>query len=73
MEQSNYSDAGESFTRVIEHDDNAFVQRAEWFRAGCMLKLEKNDLARRYLAMIAGSENHYHQKDAAKMLKRMKR
>ena len=68
-----YVDASKSFTKVIEHNDNLFVQKAEWYLAGCLLALNETDRARRQLAMIASSANHYHKEDAAKILKRMKR
>ena len=73
MEIKRYVDASESFNRVIEHSDNLFIQKAEWYMAGCMLALEETDRARRQLAMIASSSHHYYKEDAAKILKRMKR
>jgi hypothetical protein len=73
MEIKKYVDASESFTRVIEHNDNLFIQKAEWYQAGCLLALNETERARRQLAMIASSSHHYYRKDAAKALKRMKR
>lgn len=67
-----YVDASKSLTKVIEQNDNAFVQKAEWFLSGCLLALNETDRARRQLAMIASSPNHYYQKDAEKILRRMK-
>jgi tetratricopeptide (TPR) repeat protein len=68
-----FVEASESFTKVIEHNDNLFIQKAEWHRAGCLLALDESERARRQLAMIASSSNHYYKDDAAKILKRMKR
>jgi tetratricopeptide (TPR) repeat protein len=73
MEIERHEDASESFTRVIEHNDNLFIQQAEWYLAGCLLAMDETDRARRQLAMIASSSNHYYSKDASKILKRMKR
>ena len=73
MEIDQYVDASESFTRVIEHNDNLFIQKAEWYLAGCLLAMNESERARRQLAMIASSANHFHKEDAAKILKRMKR
>ena len=73
MELSKYVDANESFTKVIEQNDNLFIQKAEWFQAGCLLAMNETEHARRQLAMIASSANHYYKDDAAKILKRMKR
>ena len=73
MEIEQHQEASESFTRVIEHDDNLYIQKAEWFLAGCLLAMDETDQARRKLAKIASSSNHYYVDEAAKILKRMKR
>ena len=73
MEIAQFLEASESFTKVIEHDDNLYIQKAEWFLAGCLLAMEETDQARRKLASIASSSNHFYKDDAAKILKRMKR
>jgi tetratricopeptide (TPR) repeat protein len=73
MEIEQFPEARKSFIRVIEHDDNLYIQKAEWFLAGCLLAMEETDQARRKLASIANSSNHFHKDDAAKILKRMKR
>jgi len=73
MELNRYVNASKSFTRVIEHNDNLFIQQAEWYLAGCLLAMDETERARRQLAMIASSANHYYKDDAAKILKRMKR
>lgn len=73
LENDLYIDASKSFTKVIEHNDNLFVQKAEWYLAGCLLAMDETDRARRQLAMIASSANHFYKDDAAKILKRMKR
>ena len=73
MEVEKHQDASESFTRVIDQNDNLYIQKAEWFLAGCLLAMEETDQARRKLASIASSSNHFYKDDAAKILKRMKR
>ena len=73
MEIEQHSDASSSFSRVIEHNDNLYIQKAQWYLAGCLLAMDETDRARRQLAMIASSSNHYYKDDAEKILKRMKR
>ncbi|MEA3477545.1 MAG: tetratricopeptide repeat protein [Bacteroidota bacterium] len=73
MEIEQHQEASESFTRVIEHDDNLYIQKAEWYLAGCLLAMDETDLARRKFASIAQSSNHFYKDDAAKIIKRMKR
>jgi tetratricopeptide (TPR) repeat protein len=73
MGLSMYVNASESFSKVIEHNDNLFIQKAQWYQAGCFLAMNETERARRQLAMIASSANHYYKEDAAKILNRMKR
>ena len=73
MEIDQHQEASKSFTRVIEHDDNLYIQKAEWFLAGCLLAMDETEHARRKLANIASSSNHFYKDDAAKIIKRMKR
>ncbi|MEZ5072243.1 MAG: hypothetical protein R2751_15100 [Bacteroidales bacterium] len=72
MELNKFVDASESFERVIEHNDNLYISKAEWYLAGCLLAMDETERARRQLAMIASSANHYYKDDATKILKRMK-
>jgi tetratricopeptide (TPR) repeat protein len=72
MELKRYVDASQSFSKVVEHNDNLFIQKAEWYLAGCLLALDETDRARRQLSMIATSENHYYRSDAEKILKKMR-
>ncbi len=72
MELQKYVDASESFDKVIQHDDNLFIQKAEWFQVGCLLALDDSDRARRQLYNIVNDPKHYYHKDATKVLKRMK-
>jgi len=73
MEIEQHQDASNSFIKVIEHNDNLFIQQSEWYLAGCLLAMDETDRARRQLAMIASSSNHFYSKKAEKILKRMKR
>jgi tetratricopeptide (TPR) repeat protein len=68
-----YVDASESFDKVIQHDDNLFIQKAEWFQAGCLLAMDETERARRQLISIANEDKHFYHDDAEKVLKRMKR
>ncbi len=73
MEIDQHQDASNSFIKVITHDDNLFIQQSEWYLAGCLLAMDETDRARRQLAMIASSSNHFYCKKAERILKRMKR
>jgi tetratricopeptide (TPR) repeat protein len=73
MGMQKYVDASESFDKVIQHDDNLFIQKAEWFQAGCLLAMDETERARRQLISIANEDKHFYHDDAEKVLKRMKR
>ena len=73
MEIEQHQDASNSFIKVIEHNDNLYIQKAEWFLAGCLLAMDETERARRQFAMIASSSNHFYSNKAEKILKRMKR
>ena len=73
MEIEQHRTASESLIKVIEQNDNLYIQKSEWYLAGCLLAMDETDRARRQLAMIASTSNHFYSKDAAKIIKRMKR
>ena len=73
LEIEQHKEASESLIRVIAHDDNLYIQKAEWYLAGCLLAMGETDQARRKFASIASTSSHYYSDDAAKILKRMKR
>ncbi|MCP4310537.1 MAG: hypothetical protein GY790_04690 [Bacteroidetes bacterium] len=73
MELQKYVDASESFNKVIKHDDNLFIQKAQWFQAGSLLAMNETERARRQLIAIANEDQHFYSRDAGKILKRMKR
>jgi len=73
MEMEKFSEANESFEKVIAHDDNLFIQKAQWFQAGCFLALDETEKARWHFNQIAADPNHYYSKEASKILRRMKR
>ena len=73
MGMDNFAIASESFGKVIEHNDNLFIQKAQFYQAGCLLAMNETDRARRQLAMIANETHHFYKQDAEKILKRMRR
>jgi tetratricopeptide (TPR) repeat protein len=73
MNLEQFVDASESFEKVVAHDDNLFIQKAQWFQAGCLLAMDESVRARRQLMQIAEDANHFYRKDAEKVLRRMKR
>jgi len=71
FEEENYTEAISSFTKVIENDDNYFLEDANYFLALCYLKTGETEKASDQLKFIRKSGSIY-TKDARKILRRMK-
>ncbi len=66
-----YNNAIQSFTKVITHGDNLFVEQSEWYLGLCYLNNEEREKALRQFRKIAES-NGYYQASSEKILKRIK-
>lgn len=72
FEIEKYNEAGASLNKVIEQNDNLFIDQAEWYLGLCYLALDEKDQARRQFARIA-SGNSDKAKEAKKLLRKLKR
>lgn len=70
FEISNYPEAENSFVRVIDDDDNLFIDHAQWYLSLCYIKTDELGKAKDQLAQIAESESIY-RKNAKQVLKRL--
>ncbi len=66
-----YDQAIYEYNIVLNHNDNIFVDQAEWYRALCYVRLGEKDPAFTHLEAIA-TKNGYFAKDARRMLKRLR-
>lgn len=71
MEVSQYLQAGKKFNRIIEHNNNLYIEQAEWYLGFCYLMTGKKEKAIDHFKMIAAS-NSYYNKPASKIAKRIK-
>ncbi len=71
-ELERYLDAKNSLNKVIEHNDNLYIEQAEWYLGLCFLALDENERARRQFARIA-SGNSDRAADARKLLRKIRR
>lgn len=71
FEINNFPEAKSSFSKVINDNNNLFIDHAEWYLALCYIKTNEQALAERQLEKIAGSESIY-RKSARKVLRRLK-
>lgn len=66
-----YNEAGNSYKNVVDHNDNLYIEDANWLLGLCYIKTGETEKARARLEMIAASESRY-SKRAATALRRMK-
>jgi len=71
MEVKNYPVASGSFTRVIEHNDNLYLEDAAWYLGLCYMMTDNKEKAVRQFRAIASSKSRY-SKQAARLVRRLK-
>ena len=71
LEFKNYPEAKHSFKKVIDNDDNLFLEDARWYLALCYLKTGELEKTVAELRQIKKSESIY-SKDAARILRKIK-
>jgi len=71
-ELERYGEAKVSLNKVIEHNDNLYVEPAEWYLGLCFLAMEDNERAIRQFVQIADS-NHEKAEEASKLLRKIRR
>jgi len=71
FEIKEYSNAEISLDKVIRHNDNLYIEQAEWYMGFCYLMTDRKDKAIMQFTKIAESNSYYSQK-AKKILKKLK-
>lgn len=71
MELERYKEADQKFQKIINHNDNLFVEQAEWYLGFCYLHTGQNLEARGQFKEIASSESSYSKK-ARKIMRSIK-
>ena len=62
IEMENYEKASEAFQFIINHNDNFFIDQANWYLAICYLKSNQEETARMQFESIANSQSYYNNK-----------
>jgi tetratricopeptide (TPR) repeat protein len=62
LEVKKYSDANRSFNKIIEHNDNLFIEPAEYYLGFCYLMTGNTETARKQFRKIAKSNSSYKDK-----------
>ncbi|KPK82770.1 MAG: hypothetical protein AMS27_13995, partial [Bacteroides sp. SM23_62_1] len=71
MEVDEYNKADRSFSKIIAHNDNLFIEQAEWYLGFCYLMTNESDKARKHFEKIANSNSSYRDK-ASGIVKKIK-
>lgn len=71
MEVKNYPVASGSFSRVIEHNDNLYLEDAEWYLGLCYMMTGNLEKALSQFGSIAASESRY-KRQAARLSRKLK-
>ncbi len=71
FEIKEYSNAEKSLDRVIKHNDNLYIEQAEWYMGFCYLMTGRKEKAIHQFRKIADGKGYYNDK-AKKILNRLK-
>jgi tetratricopeptide (TPR) repeat protein len=71
MEVSNYPVASGSFSKVIAHNDNLYLEDAAWYLGLCYMMTDNTDKALRQFDAIASSKSRY-SRQAARLARKLK-
>ena len=66
-----FKEALPEYNEVIRHDNNTYIEEAEWNRALCLIKLGEMDRAKLQLTAIV-DKNSFYRNDANAILRRLK-
>ena len=70
LEIENYNKANNSFQKVINHNDNLFIEQAEWYLALCFLKTGEQEKAHLQFEKII-DDNSLYKEEAEDVLKKL--
>ena len=71
VEKSQFTEAGANYRKVIDHNDNLYIEDANWMLALCYIRTGESEKARKQLSMISASDSR-HSRNAAKALRKLK-
>jgi len=71
FENRKYPEAKKSFGKVIDDNNNLYIDQAEWYLALCYIKTEEKEKAIKQLEKIRSEEGVY-KNDAKKILRKLK-
>lgn len=70
-EKEQFADAGASYRKVIDHNDNLYIEDANWMLALCYIRTGESEKALAQLSAIAASDSR-HSRNAAKAIRKLR-
>jgi tetratricopeptide (TPR) repeat protein len=71
IENESFTEAGRSYQKVVENNDNLYLEDATWLLGLCYLKTEDSEKAIEVMTKVADSASRHH-KNARAILRRLK-
>lgn len=72
LEIEEFNNAGISFSKVLSHNDNLYIEQAEWYLGMVFLFTDQKDKAKKQFQKIKNDDGYYSKK-AGKILRKLKR
>jgi tetratricopeptide (TPR) repeat protein len=70
MGMQSYPEAGKSYLKVIEDNNNLFIEDAQWYLGICYIMTNENEKAKNQMRIISASDSRYN-KEAKKLLRKI--
>lgn len=71
FELKDYVNADLSLTKVVEHNDNLYIEQADWYLGFCYLMMDQREKARKQFEKLASKEGIYRDQ-ALKIVKKLR-
>jgi len=71
IETKNYNKSIDAFNTIIKHNDNLYVEHAEWYLGLCYLKNNQKDKAIDQFAVVASNPDNFHRQEAKNILDKL--
>jgi tetratricopeptide (TPR) repeat protein len=71
IETMNYDNSIKAFNTIIKHNDNLYIEHAEWYLGLCYLKNNQKDKAIDQFVVIASNPDNFHHQEAQNILDKL--
>ncbi len=71
IETMNYENSIKAFNTIIKHNDNLYIEHAEWYLGLCYLKSNQKDKAIDQFVVVASNPDNYHWQEAKNILDKL--